>query len=153
MPYGAEKPRSGMVKTPHTTSVEIFWDPPKGGFTKYTLSIDRLSDKMIMKPGSILRIPSYMSKATSQAEQMDDLVEDENKINSDNMTRPNERTMDLSHNLAEYTILGLDPGEKYKIELKTKTGNVCTRQVIDDVILTCPLPPKGNFNNTLCTND
>ena len=27
------------------SKVEIFWDPPKGDFTKYYLYIDRLSDK------------------------------------------------------------------------------------------------------------
>ncbi len=33
----------------------------------------------------------------------------------------------LSHKLTSYTILGLDPGELYAVELATKTGNVHTR--------------------------
>ena len=49
------------------------------------------------------------------------------------------RVMDLNHKMREYTILGLEPGERYKVILKTITGNVVTRQAISDVILTCPL--------------
>ena len=37
----------------------------------------------------------------------------------------------------------MEPGEKYEITLKTKTGNVSTRQPISDIILTRPEKPKG----------
>ena len=37
LPYGPEKPRAGIVKTVLTDAVEISWEPPKGGFTKYVL--------------------------------------------------------------------------------------------------------------------
>jgi len=40
VPYGPEKPRTGMTKAADTNQVEIFWDPPKGDFTKYVLEVD-----------------------------------------------------------------------------------------------------------------
>ena len=50
LPYGPEKPRLGMVKkgvegNPGTTQIEIFWDPPRGEFTKYFLNIENVSEK------------------------------------------------------------------------------------------------------------
>ena len=45
--------------------------------------------------------------------------------------RPTVRVMEnISSNLTTYAILGLEPGESYKIELGMKTGNVPTRQSI-----------------------
>jgi hypothetical protein len=79
VPYGPQNTRSGMVKTAYTNKVEIFWDPPNGEFTKYVLTVDKLSDKTVMK-----------------------------------------RVMEnLSYKLTTYTILGLEPGEQYKIKLGT----------------------------------
>ena len=43
VPFGPEKPGSGMVKSAGTHQVEIFWDPPKGEFTKYSLTIDKIN--------------------------------------------------------------------------------------------------------------
>ena len=40
LPHGPEKPRGGIVKTMSAREVEITWEPPKGGFTKYLLSLD-----------------------------------------------------------------------------------------------------------------
>lgn len=40
LPYGPEKPRGGILKSSATDEVEIAWEPPKGGFTKYILSVD-----------------------------------------------------------------------------------------------------------------
>ena len=40
LPYGPEKPRGGIVKSTTTNDVEITWEPPKGGFTKYVLAVD-----------------------------------------------------------------------------------------------------------------
>ena len=40
LPYGAVKPRSGIVKSTGTDEVEISWQPPKGSFTKYVLLVD-----------------------------------------------------------------------------------------------------------------
>jgi hypothetical protein len=137
VPYGPEKPRAGMVRIASTNQVEIFWDPPKGEFTKYVLKIDRLSDKTVMKPNSFPRLNSLATKSSI----LDSAAVEQDQTEQ---TRPNVRVMEnLSFKLTTYTILGLEPGEKYKIELGTKTGNVSTRQPITDVILTCPLPPRG----------
>ena len=40
LPYGAVKPRNGIVKSSGTDEVEISWQPPKGSFTKYVLWVD-----------------------------------------------------------------------------------------------------------------
>ena len=59
VPYGDEKPSAGMVKSFSTYSVEIFWDPPKGGFGKYVLSVE----KPITKPEFLIRMPNmYIGK-------------------------------------------------------------------------------------------
>ena len=58
----------------------------------------------------------------------------------------------ISSKLTTYTILGLEPGESYKIELGTKTGTVSTRQSISDLILTRPLAPKGVRVTDVTTN-
>ena len=70
VPYGAEKPRSGMVKeredNPRTNQVEIFWDPPRGEFTKYFLNIDQMFDLKSapdLVSGSFMRLNSTNSKA------------------------------------------------------------------------------------------
>ena len=49
----------------------------------------------------------------------------------------------LDHNLDRYTIMGLLPGERYIIELGTKTGTVHTRTPIHANLITQPLPPTG----------
>ena len=67
VPYGPEKPRSGMVKNTGTDQVEIFWDPPKGDFTKYYLDIDLLSDKDVPKPESVLRLNSVMTSRSNMS--------------------------------------------------------------------------------------
>ena len=41
--------------------VEIFWDPPKGDFTKYYLYIDHLSEREAPKPEQYLRLSSAIS--------------------------------------------------------------------------------------------
>jgi hypothetical protein len=41
--------------------VEIFWDPPKGDFTKYYLYIDHLSEKEAPRPEQYLRLSSAIS--------------------------------------------------------------------------------------------
>lgn len=49
----------------------------------------------------------------------------------------------LSYKLTEYTILGLEPGDRYRIELGTKTGTEATISPITEIIMTKPLPVKG----------
>ncbi len=63
VPYGPEKPRSGMQKSAGTDQVEIFWDPPKGDFTKYTLYIDKLRPSikhMTSTEGTLSAGPSFL---------------------------------------------------------------------------------------------
>ena len=143
VPYGPEKPRSGMVKTAGTDQVEIFWDPPKGDFTKYYLDIDLLSEKDVPKPESVLRLNSVVTSRSYMS------LKDA-EVSS---TRPQKRVMEnLSSKLSTYTILGLEPGESYQIELGTKTGTVPTRQSIRDIILTRPEKPKNIRVTDLTTN-
>ena len=146
VPYGAEKPSAGMVKSFSTYSVEIFWDPPKGDFGKYVLSVDKLSEKPIIKPESLIRMQSLAKSAHNLANWNSEFDQTDNP---DDLTRE-VRTIEISHKLTTYTILGLDPGEKYRIVLGTKTGNVNTRQNIEDIILTRPLPPKGKQFYSSC---
>lgn len=49
----------------------------------------------------------------------------------------------LSYKLTEYTILGLEPGDRYRIELGTKTGSETTLAPITETIMTKPLPVRG----------
>ena len=68
VPYGPEKPRSGMVKSAGTHQVEIFWDPPKGEFTKYTLFIEKIGTQAKQKPAempNILRMNSMISNPSN----------------------------------------------------------------------------------------
>ena len=57
----------------------------------------------------------------------------------------------LNHNLDSYTITGLEPGEKYQIELGTKTGTVHTKKPINDYLLTRPLPPANPSADSITT--
>lgn len=120
-----------------TDQVEIFWDPPKGEFTKYYLKIDQMTPKEIPKQESILRLNSIYSSRSNNASMLD---LDQDTKGPTHMKRVMEN---LSSKLTTYTILGLEPGESYQIELGTKTGNVCTRQSIRDIILTKPETPKN----------
>jgi hypothetical protein len=130
--------RSGMVKMAGTDQVEIFWDPPKGEFTKYFLKIDQILSKELPKQESILRLNSVYSYNKSNNNSVVDLNVDQDPPS--HMKRVMEN---LSSKLTTYTILGLEPGESYQIELGTKTGNVSTRQSIKDIILTKPETPKN----------
>ena len=49
LPYGPEKPRGGIVKSLTTDTVEIAWEPPKGGFTKYVLCVGETGKFIIFK--------------------------------------------------------------------------------------------------------
>ena len=52
LPYGPEKPRGGVLKSTTTDMVEITWDPPKGGFTKYVLCVDPTVSTTLAPPKS-----------------------------------------------------------------------------------------------------
>lgn len=138
MPFGPEKPRTGMMKNSGVNQVEIFWDPPRGDFTKYTLAVDKIKDELPDGQGvhesrvEIVRLSSAKSrKVTADPNLADYDMSNQRRIEN------------LSFKLTEYTILGLDPGDKYSVELGTKTGNVATRQPITDFVITRPTPVTG----------
>eukprot|EP00092_Neocalanus_flemingeri_P032028 GFUD01034810.1.p1 GENE.GFUD01034810.1~~GFUD01034810.1.p1 ORF type:complete len:905 (+),score=215.05 GFUD01034810.1:108-2822(+) len=125
LPYGPEKPRAGVVKTFTTDEVEIAWEPPKGGFTKYVLCVDpnvvsTLSPR-IAGMGRSLYMNGNIGSVTSFG-----------KISKDYHER------ELSNLLTDHKISGLSPGEIYGIELKTKTGGRFTRQPIYETVMTKP---------------
>ena len=97
-----------------------------------------MAEKDAPRPEQFLRLSSaisYESNDTTLVDLLDGTPDN---------TRQNVRVMEnISSKLTTYTILGLEPGESYKIELGTKTGTVSTRQSISDLILTRPLAPKG----------
>nr|XP_040573152.1 uncharacterized protein LOC121122226 [Lepeophtheirus salmonis] len=147
-PYGPEMPRSGMVKSVSTHQAEIFWDPPKGEFTKYTLALERI-DKENHEDVEIGAMWSKSNIHTLPGQILD------KKISSQlSFQGPTRKIENLSFKLTSYTILGLDPGELYRIELGTKTGNVHTRQYIQDTLLTKPNSVEGmlvsNVNEESC---
>lgn len=167
IPYGPEKPRSGMIKegegNPGTNQIEIFWDPPRGEFTKYFLNIEKVSD--INYNAEELAAGNYMR--TKSADSIPILIHNNiSTLNSYFRGNSTENTSEeevpatirvvqnLSNKLTTYTILGLQPGEKYAIELGTITGEVATRQSIYDIILTRPMPPSNvcvsNTTTTSC---
>ena len=158
LPYGPEKPRSGMVKeaegNPGTHQVEIFWDPPSGDFTKYMLEVCKVPNLKhsvielhnpsgaFNPPGSFNRMNSVQSKGSvvpynisvAQLTNMDENLEGD---------VPTPVKYSINNKLQAYTIAGLQPGEQYEVELKTKTGDKDSRQPISDIILTKPLPPRN----------
>ncbi|CAB4068022.1 unnamed protein product [Lepeophtheirus salmonis] len=136
-PYGPEMPRSGMIKSVSTDQAEIFWDPPKGEFTKYTLALERI-DK---EKHEDVDTGAIWSK--SNIHPLPGQVLDENISRQLSFQRSTRKIENLSFKLTSYTILGLDPGELYRVELGTKTGNVHTRQYIQDTLLTKPHPVEG----------
>merc|ERR1719468_834212 len=138
LPYGAEKPRGGILKTAGTKEVEIAWEPPKGDFTKYVLTVDANIGKpkplvpplggMVMPP--LPYIPMYISQTSNNGSNPNigsfgDLSE------SEGMTR-----RDISSKVTNFIIHGLGPGEIYSVQLLTKTGDKETRQPIKEVVLT-----------------
>ncbi|XP_071750062.1 receptor-type tyrosine-protein phosphatase beta-like [Lepeophtheirus salmonis] len=130
-------PRSGMIKSVSTDQAEIFWDPPKGEFTKYTLALERI-DK---EKHEDVDTGAIWSK--SNIHPLPGQVLDENISRQLSFQRSTRKIENLSFKLTSYTILGLDPGELYRVELGTKTGNVHTRQYIQDTLLTKPHPVEG----------
>lgn len=115
LPYGAEKPRSGMVKAAQPDAVEIFWDPPKGDFTKYVLIVDKLSESVTIKAGtgSLLRLPSNTSSSKNLINAIEEV--DEENDDQNEMLKPMSATRrELSSKLNDYKVVGLDPGEAYK---------------------------------------
>ena len=136
LPFGPEKPRAGIVKTIQTNEVEISWEPPKGGFTKYVLAVDPnvtstkyINTNTLRLQNGIMNPNFYVNGyiAQSSVDLMNQLT-----VNKDYTER------ELSSLITEYKISGLSPGETYGIELKTKTGTRFTRKPVYETVMTKP---------------
>ena len=131
LPYGPEKPRAGIVKSLQTDEIEITWEPPKGGFTKYVMCVDPTVNTTNYQVTNTIRLqngilnPRFYNGFQASVEML-------TTINKDYTER------DLSSLITEYKITGLFPGEIYGIELKTKTGSRLTRKPILETIMTKP---------------
>ena len=79
-------------------------------------------------------------QVTEDAYEKGDVLPDSGEFDQSNL-----RQIELSSKLVRYTILGLDPGELYTVELSTKTGNVHTRQPIRENIMT-----RDGFTSRVC---
>ncbi|XP_023343416.1 uncharacterized protein LOC111712896 [Eurytemora carolleeae] len=134
LPYGPEKPRAGMLKTSGTHEIEISWEPPKGDFTKYILSVDpNIVNGNQPKGTQGLPAPPLFGFGVDHglfnvAGSFGDLTKA--------TTGYTER--EISNKLTSFTISGLSPGETFGIGLKTKTGDRITRQPIYETVLTKP---------------
>ena len=85
--------------------------PPKGQFTKYILSVDKLSESKTINADHLLRRASKMD-TKSQLSALSE--ESEAEDCRSNILKVTARESELSHKLEVYTILGLEPGEAYK---------------------------------------
>ena len=160
IPYGAEMQRGGMVKeadgNPGTNQIEIFWEPPRGDFTKYILNVTCIPDikqsvtDIPTQPASFVRMTSVQSRASGFVPY--NLSNAHFSSNHSIMIPPTLGPYEINNKLQAYTILGLQPGEKYEVRLGTKTGRRETRQVISDIILTKPLPPRNFDASRITTN-
>ena len=127
LPYGPESPPGGLVKSVSTEEVEITWEAPKGGFTKYVLCVDpELTSSGARSEGREMtkfycntegHIGSYIS--------FDKIVQDYTE-------------RELSNMITNYKVSGLKPGETYGVVLKTMSGGRYTRRPLSETLLTQP---------------
>ena len=127
LPYGPERPRGGLVKSVSKEEVEICWEAPKGGFTKYVLCVDpELTSSGARSEGREMtkfycntegHIGSYIS--------FDKIVQDYTE-------------RELSNMITNYKVSGLKPGETYGVVLKTMSGGRYTRRPLSETLLTQP---------------
>jgi len=128
LPHGPEKPHDGRIcKNISTKEIEIEWEKPKEGFTKYVLrilSIDNNSQdsKPIFTPH-----PSRIYKD----------VDNIGSTSSLGTATKGKTEKELLNSLTSY-ITGLSPGEAYKITLMTKTGDRKTNNPIEEMVMTTP---------------
>jgi len=135
LPYGPEKPRSGMIKDVSTNEIEVIWEPPKGEFTKYVIMIDpnilNVQKPFKKKISSLSQIQTSTmhSSSVERCETIDDY-----DLSDESWER------ELSSKLTNFTIVGVNPGEAYLIKLITKTGERCTQKPIFEIVMTKPEP-------------
>ena len=109
LPYGPEKPRGGsLCKSYATNEVEIEWEPPKGGFTKYVLFVDN----------NTTNTAPFMTRYSSRIYKNVDI----GSTSSFGTIIKDYTEKELSHLISSYKISGLLPGEVYGITLLSKTG-------------------------------
>ena len=126
LPYGPEKPHGGRIcKNFSTKDVEIEWEKPKGGFTKYVLFIDnnmQATNPIFNKYSSrIYKNVDNIGSTSSFGTAIKDYTEKE-----------------LMSSLTNYKITGLSPGEAYGITLLTKTGTRYTSNPVYEMVMTAP---------------
>ena len=85
VPYGPERPKNGILEKAGTNQLDLFWDPPKGEFTKYTLSIDKLvvapKDRGVSKSSSTVPMPRNQSSTPAYFT----LISDETLVNPEEL--------------------------------------------------------------------
>ena len=134
LPYGPEKPRAGIIKTVQTDEIEISWEPPKGGFTKYVLAVDPNVTTMYNHRNTVNRLQNGIMNPNFY---VNGYIA--NSVDFHQLTITKDYTeRELSSMITEYKISGLSPGETYGIELKTKTGLRFTRKPIFETVMTKP---------------
>jgi hypothetical protein len=104
MPYGPVLPRSGSIaKASYPDSVELFWDPPKGDFSKYVVTVSTIVD------GSV--------QATFPSSDPMQLDHEGSGGDDSKQAKPldRQRQLVLPSKMNSYTLMGLDPGEKYNV--------------------------------------
>ena len=142
LPYGPEKPRAGVVKSITTDEVEIAWEPPKGGFTKYVLCVDPNIVSTLSPRNTGMGRAFYMNMNIGSTSSF-------GQISKDYTER------ELSNQITDHKISGLSPGETYGIELKTKTGGRFTRRPVFETVMTKPQPVEeftmGDIETTKAT--
>ena len=133
LPHGPElPPRTGLVRNVSTNQVEISWDPPKGGFTKYLLTVDP-DVVSSLKPSSTLAGQLYLQLGSTNAGSSCSLGRMDSAL----------QTRELSALLTNHTVAGLSPGEAYGLRLATLTGARITKQPLWEAVVTKPLPPSA----------
>ena len=132
VPYGPEKPKLGIVKEAETHQVDIFWHAPFGQFKKYQLNIEKMSNHASME----LSTDTFLRAGKLSCDTQN------TKSSAQSLSSSNKRQIEiLITERTEYTIVDLEPGERYLVRLFTKNGKITSNGYISDVILTKPLPP------------
>ena len=140
LPYGPGKPRAGMVKATTTDEIELIWEPPKGGFTKYVVSKKQYCAILKVYPlNACLQL--CVDPTVTSCRPNTDTVRLQNGIMNPNfycgdtlvVSRPelagsldtdySER--ELSGQLTEHKLTGLSPGSTYGIGTDHPNSDTC----------------------------